>query len=36
MEQEKTFIEQTYTHLLGQAHAPSHMTASRRRACMKN
>ena len=36
MEQEKAFIEQTYTHLLVQAHACSRMTASRRPACMKN
>ena len=36
MEQEKTFIEQTYTHLLVQAHARSRMTSARRHACMKN
>ena len=36
MEQEKTFIEQTYTHLLVQAHARSSMTSARRHACMNN
>ena len=36
MEQEKTFIEQTYTHLLVQAHARSRMTSARRHACMNN
>ena len=36
MEQEKAFIEQTYTHLLVQAHARSRMTSARRHACMKN
>ena len=35
MEQEKAFIEQTYTHLLVQAHARSRMTSARRHACMK-
>ena len=34
MEQEKKFIEQTYTHLLVQAHARSRMTSARRHACM--
>ena len=36
MEQEKAFIEQTYTHLLVQAHARSRMMSARRHACMKN
>ena len=36
MEQEEAFIEQTYTHLLVQAHARSRMTSARRHACMQN
>ena len=36
MEQQKALSQQTYTHLLVQAHARSRMTASQRRACMKN
>ena len=36
MEQEIAFIEQTYTHLLVQAHARSRMTSARRHACMQN
>ena len=36
MEQQKALSQQTYTHLLVQAQALSRMTASRRRACMKN
>ena len=36
MEQEKAFIEQTYTHLLVQAPARSRMTSAQRHACMKN
>ena len=32
----KAFIQQTYTHLLVQAHACSRMTSARRHACMKN
>ena len=36
MEQQKALIQQTYTHLLVQAHASSRMTDARRHACMKN
>ena len=36
MEQEIAFIEQTYTHLLVQAHTRSRMTSARRHACMNN
>ena len=34
MEQETAYIQQTYTHLLVQAHARSRMTSARRHACM--
>ena len=34
MEQETTFTQQTYTHLLVQAHARSRMTSARRHAYM--
>ena len=36
MEQETAYIQQTYTHLLVQAHARSCMTSAQRHACMKN
>ena len=32
----KSIIQQTYTHLLVQAHASPRMTGARRHACMKN
>ena len=35
MEQEEAFIEQTYTHLLVQAHARSRMMSARRHAFSK-
>ena len=36
MEQQKALGQQTYTHLLVQAHARSRMTSARRHACMNN
>ena len=36
MKQETAYIQQTYTHLLVQAHARSRMTSARRHACMNN
>ena len=36
MEQQKASIQQTYTHLLVQAHARPHMTSAQRHACLND
>ena len=36
MEQQTALIQQTYKHLLVQAHTRLHMTSARKHACMKN